>query len=330
MKIKDRAISVFVFVAMLGLILDNRASVSGCRKGVELCIRSVIPALFPFIVLSPMLTSTMNFKLPQRLHKALKLPGEADNLLICGCLGGYPIGAQCIAEATQRGQITLHDAKRLMTFCCNCGPGFVFGVCGPFFTAKWAALGLWLCHIAGALAIGWTIPGITVQTAPSPFKKVSFMDAFSKGLKSTAQICGWVVLFRCLLEFFQRWILFRLSIPLQIIITGALELTNGCFSLQQIQNEALRFLICEGLLCFGGLCVAMQTASVTKNIPIEFYLLGKLGQTIISTILAGILWTAVYSNWEFAFGMGVLFLAILVAIKAISKNYSRNFRLVGV
>ena len=315
---------------MLALILDSSASVSGCRKGLELCIRSVIPALFPFLVLSPILTGAMGFQLPQWLRKALKLPNGSDSLLICGCLGGYPIGAQCVAEAAQRKQITRHDATRLMTFCCNCGPGFVFGVCGAFFTMKWAALGLWLCHIAGALVMGWAIPGSTGQSSLSPFTKVSFMDAFSKGIKATAQICGWVILFRCLLEFLQRWILFRVSIPLQVIITGALELTNGCFSLHQIQNEALRFLICEGMLCFGGLCVAMQTASVSKNIPIEFYFLGKLGQTIVSTILAGLLWAAVYSNWGFALGMGVLFIAILVATKTISKIYSRNFRPVGV
>lgn len=330
MKIKNSITTALTLCAMLALIFDSEVSLAGCRQGIDLCVKSVIPALFPFLVLSPILTSAMNFQLPKRMHQALKLPEGADSLWIGGCLGGYPVGAQCIAQAAQRGQITRYDASRLMAFCCNCGPGFVFGVCSGLFTAKWAAWGLWFCHIAGSLLIGFTLPGSQGRSSLSPFQKISFMDAFNKGLRAMAQICGWVILFRCLLEFLQRWILCRLSIPIRVMIAGLLELTNGCFSLQQIQNEALRFMICEAMLCFGGLCVAMQTASVAGTISLSQYLAGKFGQSIISSILAGVLWSIMHSNWRFACGMAALFFAILAATKAITKNYSRNFRPIGV
>lgn len=330
MRFKDKGAAILALSTMLALIFDSSASVTGCSQGIELCIKSVIPALFPFLVLSPILTNTFNFQLPGWLRKALKLPDGADSLLIGGCLGGYPVGAQCIAHAAECKQITRCDARRLVAFCCNCGPGFVFGVCGSLFTAKWAAWGLWLCHIAGSLLIGWMLPGSPGRSTLSPSQKISFIDSFAKGLKAMAQICGWVILFRCLLEFLQGWILRRLSIPIRVIIAGGLELTNGCFSLPQIQSEALRFMICEAMLSFGGLCVAMQTASVGRKIPLDLYMPGKLGQTVISTILAGALWAAIHGKWNFALVAIALFFAILVGVKAISKNYSRNFRTVGV
>ena len=41
--------------AMLMLILDGRTALTGAAEGIDLCIRTVIPALFPFFVLSPLL-----------------------------------------------------------------------------------------------------------------------------------------------------------------------------------------------------------------------------------------------------------------------------------
>ena len=329
MIFKKRATALLSISAMLALIFDSAASAAGCREGIDLCINNVIPALFPFLVLSPII-STMDIPLPRWLHKAMKLPDGADSLWIGGCLGGYPVGAQCIAGAAERGQISEANARRLMSFCCNCGPGFVFGVCNALFSTKWACWGLWLCHIAGSILIGWTIPGDAGKSELSTTQKLSFIDAFTRGLKAMAQICGWVILFRCLLEFFQRCIFQWLDDSLRIIMIGALELTNGCFSLTQIHNEAHRFMICEGMLCFGGLCVAMQTASIGKKIPMAPYFAGKMGQAAISTILAGALWSALHSNLWPAIGTISLLLMVLTAIKRIFKNYSRNLSPVGV
>ena len=329
MNLKNRATALLSLSAMLALIFDSAASTTGCREGIELCIKNVIPALLPFLVLSPII-STMDIPLPRWLHKVMKLPDGADSLWLGGCLGGYPVGAQCIARAVERGQITEANARRLMSFCCNCGPGFVFGVSSALFTVKWAPWGLWLCHIAGSVLIGWTIPADSSKSDLSTAQKFTIMDAFAKGLKAMAQICGWVILFRCLLEFLQRCILHRLGVSLRVVIIGALELTNGCFSLTQIHNEALRFMICEGMLCFGGLCVAMQTASIGKKIPMAPYFAGKVGQAIISTILAGSLWSAIHGNLWTAVGVILLLLSALAAIKTMCKNYSRNLSPVGV
>ena len=44
---------------MLALILDGRTAIDGARQGIELCLRTVIPSLFPFFVLSILLTSSL-------------------------------------------------------------------------------------------------------------------------------------------------------------------------------------------------------------------------------------------------------------------------------
>ncbi|MGM9602645.1 MAG: hypothetical protein ACI3W5_13825 [Faecousia sp.] len=333
MKGKDKASALFWAGTMLALILDSQTSLKGCREGVELCIRSVIPALFPFLMLSPILISVLRFKLPGFLHRLLKMPQGADALIITGCLGGYPVGAQCIAEAARRGQLSKPDANRMMAFCCNCGPGFIFGICNGFFEAKWVPWVLWLCHIGGAFMIGALIPGKQSSAKLKPDKEVSVMDAFSKAIKAMAQICGWVVLFRCMLEFLQRWVLWRLDVSFQVIITGMLELTNGCFALPALQNEGLRFVICEAMLSFGGLCVAMQTASVTEKVGLGLYLPGKLGQMVISTLLACGLWMLIHGNWQYTLWIGAALAGLLSAVKLFFRkreNIGGNLRPAGV
>lgn len=333
MKGKDKTAALFWAGAMLALILDSQTSIKGCREGVGLCIRSVIPALFPFLVLSPILISVLRFGLPGFLHSLLKLPQGTDALVITGCLGGYPVGAQCIAEAARRGQLSKADAFRLMAFCCNCGPGFIFGICSGFFDAKWAAWGLLLCHIGGALLVGTLMPGKESVAKYTQANAVSVMDAFPKAIKAMAQICGWVVLFRCIVEFLQCWFLWRLDSTFQAIITGALELTNGCFSLPGIHNEGLRFVVCEAMVSFGGLCVAMQTASVTEKIGLGLYLPGKLGQMVISSLLACGLWMLIHGNWQFALWIGAALAGLLSAVKLFFRkreNIGGNLRPVGV
>ena len=100
-----------------------------------------------------------------------------------------------------------------------------------------------------------------------------------------AQICGWVILSKVMLCFWDRWILWLLPNAAQITLTGILELSNGCWSLSSVPNEGLRFVICCGILSFGGLCVFMQTMSVTDNLGLGMYLPGKMIQTGISVIL---------------------------------------------
>ena len=65
----------------------------------------------------------------------------------------------------------------------------------------------------------------------------------------------------------------------QVLLSGLLELANGCLKLSAVENVATRFLVAAEMLNFGGICVLMQTASLIQGLDIRYYLLGKLMQT---------------------------------------------------
>ena len=67
------------------------------------------------------------------------------------------------------------------------------------------------------------------------------------------------------------------------------ELANGCYELELVGSSGLRFVLVSCLLAFGGLCVSMQTISVTGKLGIGLYFPGKVLQCCISISIACIL-----------------------------------------
>lgn len=289
--IKHRHITTFAAIAgMLLLIIDRGSAAAGGREGVMLCLQVLIPSLFPFIVLSTYLTSGLvgqNIPILNGLCKFCHIPTGSESLLVIGFLGGYPVGAQNISLAQKNGSISPAVAQRMITFCNNAGPSFIFGVISPMFTHWYTAWILWMIHILSALIVAFLlphpkVPEVKIQQA----KPLSFSMAVERSLRTMASICGWVILFRMLLEFLDKIILSKLSPALSVLLTGILELTNGCVRLAEIESESLRFMTASILLALGGGCVAMQTLSVAGNVKLTTYFPGKALQCFISFLLS--------------------------------------------
>jgi hypothetical protein len=167
-------------------------------------------------------------------------------------------------------------------------------------------------------------------------KPVSLPHAVHRSVRIIGNVCGWIIVFRVILAFANRWFLWFLPATGQVILTGLLELANGCCELSRIPQEGLRFLVAAGILSFGGLCVTMQTAAVTDGLSLRWYFPGKILQTLFSLLLAGILQLLLFSPTEQA-KIGVLLPTVICACIAItvkilhkSKNNSSIPALIGV
>lgn len=293
---------IWAALGMLLLILDAKTGFQGASDGIRLCISSVVPSLFPFFVLSILLTGTItgnSWRLLRPFGRLCGIPAGAEPLLLVGLVGGYPVGAQSVSQAYRDGCLNGLDARRMLGFCSNAGPAFVFGILGSQFSTPWAACCLWLIHILSAVIVGIILPGRSHRTAaPVSTQTFSLSVALERSLKVMASVCGWVVLFRVILAFLKRWILWLLPENTQIVMAGLLELTNGCLSLPQIREDGLRFLLASGFLACGGVCVTMQTLSVTGTLGLGQYIPGKLLQSGISLLLAGILQNLIFTGTD--------------------------------
>lgn len=315
-------------IAMLVLILDGPTALSGAKSGMDMCLQSVIPSLFPFFVLSILLTSSLagrSLPILRPLARITGIPEGSESIFLTGLLGGYPVGAQAVSTAHSMGSLTDTEATRMIVFCNNAGPAFIFGITAALMPSSRYAWLLWLIQILSALLTGLLLPGkvsrrITLPTAKQP----TVTQALTAAIRIMATVCGWVVLFRTVLAFGQHWLFWLFPAWVQALLTGFLELANGCFSLINVDNIGLRFLLCAGMLSFGGLCVWLQTLSVAGHVPMRLYLPGKLLQSAIAITLALLSqkWMPVGSRLEISIPVLVLPAAIIALFFLLGQKSS--------
>ena len=289
MKQKYLSATIWFFL-LLVLILDGKTVISGAVDGIEICLFTVIPSLFPFFVITGMLTGSLGgAKIPGTswISKACKIPQGSESIFLLGTVGGYPMGAKAISDTYRQGKISKNTAHRMLGFCSNCGPSFIFGICTSFFANVMCGWLLWGIQILSAILTGMILPGGNKAfDKQQNFKKTTIDQALKSSLQAIAKVCGWVILFRVFLTVQNRWVLRMLPKFLKTLIIGLQELSNGCIELNTVENVCARFVICSTMLTFGGLCVILQTKSVTEDLGLGLYFPGKCIQTGISTLIS--------------------------------------------
>ena len=146
-----------ILILMVLLILRSKAVQAGVRSGLALCGRVLIPALFPFSVLSGLLlrsggAAALGAKADGWMRRRFHLPGQAAAPLLTGLMGGYPLGAQSLAALYKAGGMTKSEAVALSAFCNHPGPAFLVGAVGASVLGE-PTLGLWLWGVTVCSAL---------------------------------------------------------------------------------------------------------------------------------------------------------------------------------
>lgn len=303
-----------------------------------MCLKVVVPSLFPFFILTTFLNASLfGFQIPglRKLSTLLQIPSNGESLLLLGLIGGYPVGAQLISDAYKAGQLNRKQSHILLGYCSNAGPAFIFGITGVLFSSQWISFLLWGIHILSALFTGFLLPR-PEKSAFSGYEStdISIVTALRKSIFNCSSVCGWVITFKIIMAYIQKWASGFLSKEKLVILTGILELSNGCVCLDQIHCESLRFILCAAFLAFGGFCVMLQTATVTESLGLGLYIPGKISQTAISLLIAMFLSGFVFPDdhgRKIPYIITTLTCAIFIAvIKVCSKKICGNFEKINV
>lgn len=277
-------------IAMLLLIYDSKYAIEGAKEGVELCIYTVIPTLFPFCVLSIILRSLLSDRsLPilRPIERLCAMPKGCGTIFLIGALGGYPIGAICIEQAVKDKSLTQKEARYLRAVCNNAGPSFIIGMVAASFQNMRLGLNLIIIQALSAALSCLLLSGeLNGHIQMNREKSIKVSEAIKQSCSSMANICGIIVFFRAFMNVAKVYLSPYISKELWTMFIGTLELTNGIISLSVLSREDFIFIAAAGMLSFGGLCVAMQTISISSPGAGKYYLIGKSLQAVISILLA--------------------------------------------
>ena len=285
--------------ALISLAFSTQAMMDSARSALSLCARTILPSLFPFFVLSGLL-SRLGF---QRLFRRA---GCGLSALLVGLTGGYPMGAAYVGELYRRGALERREAERMLLYANNTGPAFLLGAVGTgvFHSAKLGFF-LWAVHAAAALCLYFCFGARRAEAAqpdvpPEPFLS-AFPAAVRQGVNAALAVCGFVVCFTVLVGLldshglFSRaaaWLSSVTALAPQAsraLLTGVLELGSAVGAMEGLPPSRSALALAAAILGWGGLSVHCQTAAVLAEVDLRLRL-HTLGRALAAVLGAALAW----------------------------------------
>ena len=252
------------------------------------CMASLVPSLFPFMVLSSFgvrsgAGEALGRVLAPVTRRLFRLPQVCGATVILSFVGGYPAGARGVSLLLEEGKITREQAGRMMTFCVAPGAAFVVTFLG--------------CGVLGNLAVGWlmflsvTLSGLALGILsglgkPLPPKVPSgvrepaggaLVRSVADASSATVKMCGCILLFAGAMAILQGSGAFATLANLAAS-TGLVDRNTAMVCLSFLwevtggTGDAARLGASPTLyafgLAFGGLCVHVQAASFFPELPL--------------------------------------------------------------
>ena len=299
----------FFLIAFLFLLLFGNAqsAMQGVRQGLMLCTKTLIPALFPFLVLSELFVcSSIGERLGRvfcrPVSRLLGISEAAASAILLGVLCGQPIAAASAASYCNTGEISRKELHRLMLFANVPGGGFLINAVGCILLGNKAA-GIWLFFstLFSSLIVGICLrifaPKniIYEKKPPNGMRNVTFLTDLTGSIKraffTLLQICAFLLFF-CAIGYAVCDILEAYNTPplLRVFVLGTLEMTSGVTQAAVLLSPETAFRCAAFLSGFAGLSVCLQIFSIAEqqHPPLLPYLLSKLVQGILTLCLCEI------------------------------------------
>ena len=298
--------ALFLIALVLLFILFPVPSATGAREALILCGTSVVGSLFPFMVVSKMLTSADIIRPENRIIGRIggffHISPHGVLALLLGMVCGYPMGAKTAADLCEKKMISKGEASYLLAFCNNCGPAFAIAAVGTaFFGSAYTGVILFLCHIlsslmaAGALRLFYrsdTLVPVHTARRKIPFSLL-LTDAVKDSCVSMLNVAGVIVFFSAFFSVLKATGAISLICALfgshaqtaEAVIFGLFEITSGTKAISALPLPQIwKLCLTEFILSFGGISIFCQSLSFTAPCRIKTapYLVGKTLSSFLS------------------------------------------------
>lgn len=264
---------LFTFIFLL--VRYPSIAADGVKNGLSLCFQSLIPSLYPFLIVVELLLSTgilmKNNKVLDFLSlKIFRLPYSL-NIFFLSCLGGYPVGVTCVSNLVGRGVLNAEEGEKLLNFTVNPSLSFAVAFVGAMlYKSIKAGFVLYLSVILSSIIIG-ILSGRKIKInrytrVMDAFEEADFSTAFTLSVKKSAvtmfYICSFTVLFSSICSLVE---ILPFSPEINLLIKSVTEVTNGI----SLAYKARSLPFIASLMSFGGLSVAFQIFSAQGELKIK-------------------------------------------------------------
>ena len=275
-KIEKLFLVLFILSAAVGLLLFATQVRDAVLHSFSLSVSTVIPGLFPFLVLSDFACNTIpvtpNEKLNRIANKLLGMPAAGLPALFFGLTGGFLTGCKTASALYENERITKKQAQDLACLCFSPGLGFAVSAVGNGLlgNSKTGFL-LFCCCSLSALCIIPFLPkekdctnSVDTNKNKIPPSHI-FTLSVGKSAMNCLQLTAWMAIFASL----QTVLLAILPASTHATLSLIFEVTAG--TVQSVKQMNLP--LCAAVLGFGGLCIFFQLLPDLQKIgssPLRF------------------------------------------------------------
>lgn len=160
LSFKKNILPTILFITTILLVIFSQSNLDATKRGLELWATTVVPALFPFFVVTNILFRTKLVdifgKLFDKLMRPLfNVPGIGGFAFVMGLISGYPVGAKVVSDFREQNLVTKDEGERLLAFTNNSGPLFILSSVGiGLFGDTKTGLLLLCTHILSCITVG--------------------------------------------------------------------------------------------------------------------------------------------------------------------------------
>lgn len=271
------------------------------QESLRLCLTTLIPALFPMLVLTDFL-ARMGIgaaKNRGRLARLLGVGSAGCAIWLISLLAGFPHAARLSADGVERGQMTPDEADRVCAFSSIPSPAFLIGGIGqgmlssPLFGAMLYGIAL-LASLLTALTLRLLfrptlLPSLSGKQndRPTPPIFASLAASIASASDAMLNICATVLFFSLLRSLLSLWITHPTAL---LLLSGFLEITSCAAACVRSLPRDLLLPVLALLCAWSGCSVHAQVALLSGgSFPLRHYFTGK----------------AIFCLWTFLLSVGM-------------------------
>lgn len=289
-KIKSGILPLALCLTIGLFFLELETVTAAVQNSLKLCAGTLIPGLFPFMLLTDVLLSSeegslLLEKIGKPFSRLFGCSHEGGGVFLIGILFGFPLGAKAIAKRYESGALTQKEAEYLFLFSNNASPAFLIGGVG---------LGMLNCPKCGVFLFGiqflssvliglslrnkmQTVSRKAVHFSFTPPSAFSLTSSMQRSLQAIFSVCGYVVFFSVLSEVLSPIIP---SLYGTCLLKSLLEIGSACAYLTKNIETSLLLPFLSFTVCFSGTSVYLQALDFrpSQTFNTSFYIPVKLLQ----------------------------------------------------
>lgn len=261
------------------MLAGGRSGADQVRNALSVCVGSVLPGVFPMMVISGLLLSSGGGELisavaGRAVSRLFAVSRSAAPAVVLGFLCGFPIGATVATGLYKNGSISRGELARLLTFVNNPGAAFVvYSVGGRMLGSVKLGVMVYMSVVTAAILSGAVVgrmvashtTGGMPRWADRQSMSAAVVSAVSSAISGSLSLCAFAAFFSATVGVLSD-LLSRLGAPFQLraALFGFFELVGGVSALTEGSSLLLASLSSAAVCSWSGVSVLMQIIAVCR------------------------------------------------------------------